>query len=585
MNPNSCKPTNPCKVVSPTIIVPGIAQSDTRLYIDGEPTGLHGGTVFPDMSGVKRAPVIRSLLASLLLQHDIKLTKNIYDLICRIMEPQRVTKEGLPANDLRTDIIGRVSEMSDSQRHTALNVHVPLHEVLEFAGDDHVYFFAFNLVDDVWNNIDSLEKYIDRVREETGHSKVNLVNVSLGGTLFTGYLEKYGWEKLDQVVNVVSCVDGTDMFADLFERGKINRDENFLYRDWIPAIMQDELGKSKGWDAATGYSIDLLLRLFPNKVFEGVISAAWSGLMDTVLVNCSQFWAMVPCSRYDAIAAKHLSAPDMALVKKKTDAYHRAQLNLAENMQAAQGAGVHINNIAGANLHFGEGEYVYFQAVESIDRINGDGIIGVRGAGYGATGAAPGKTLAEEGYSPKTEKYLSPDGKVDCSTCVLPDNTWVFLDQPHEVGRNDAVLRLASAILKNRGMNIQTNPEKFPQFNLVMNTNSLRRGRLGDAKKLLAEGDLTATQKAELEAAIKEGEAVRKLTVGDAARADAATEAIMKILYEHGLQRKPHEQTRFQKRVEAFTAFLSQMAIYYYGNNGYIEGGSLKRFWGKIRGK
>jgi hypothetical protein len=27
---------------------------------------------------------------------------------------------------------------------------------------------------------------------------------------------------------------------------------------------------------------------------------------------------------------------------------------------------------------------------------------------------------------------------------------------------------------------------------------------------------------------------------------------------------------------------LSQMALYYYGNNGYIEGGSVIRFWKKI---
>jgi len=269
-------------------------------------------------------------------------------------------------------------------------------------------------------------------------------------------------------------------------------------------------------------------------------------------------------------------------VRKKTDAYHQAQLHLAKNVLAAKKAGVHINNIAGANLFFGQDEYTFFQAVGSIDTVNGDGIIGVRCAGMGATAAAPGKTLAEEGYVPKTKKYLSPDGKVDCSTCVLPDNTWIFLGQPHEVGRNDAVLHLATAFLKNPGMNVHSNPKKFPQYNYVMNTNDLRRGRLDDARRLLAEGDLTAAEEAELQAAIKEGEACRALTIGDAERAKAATQAINDILIKNGRRGEPFQQTGTQKNMEAFMAFVSQMALYYWGNNGFIEGGSVIKFWKRI---
>ncbi|MCL2301144.1 MAG: hypothetical protein FWC27_13465 [Firmicutes bacterium] len=580
VNPNGCKPSNLCKY-SPSIILPGISQSDTRLYVDGEPTDLHGGTVFPDTDNMDLAPVILSLLGSLLLQHDVGLTKSVYNLVKDILEPQRVDKEGNYVHDLRTEVIGRVSEMNESQRHTALDVNVPVYEVMEAAGDDHVYFFAFNLVDDVWNSVDLLEKYIDKVRKETGHSKVNLVNVSLGGTLFTGYIEKYGYKKLDQVVNVVSCADGTDMFADLFSH-KVNRNEDFLYRNWIPTLMDDELGVAEGWDKTIGYSADLLIRMFPNKVFEGILSAAWAAILDTILVNCTQFWAMIPCDRYDEIAAMYLNDAEHAVLKKKTDAYHKAQLNLAGNIKKARAAGVHVNNIAGSNLHFGEGRYTYFQPVASIDTVNGDGIISLRCAGMGATGAAPGKTLKEEGYTPKKKGYLSPDGKVDCSTCVLPDNTWVFLGQEHEVGRNDAVLHLASALIKNPGMNIYTNPKKFPQFNYTMDTNDLRRGRIADAKKLLEEGGLTAADKAELKAAIKEGEAVRALTIGDAKRAKAATDTLNALLVKHGKRGEPFVQSGFQQNMEALMAFVSQMALYYYGNNGFIEGGSVIRFWKKV---
>ena len=585
VNPNGCTPKSPCKVASPSIILPGISQSETVLYRDGEPTNLKGGTVFPDTEGIKLAPVILSLLASLLLQHDVFLTKAVYNLVSGILEPQRVDSEGNFVNDLRTPIIGRVSEMTEGDRRRTLDVYVPLHEVAEYIGDDHVYFFAFNLVDDVWNSVDLLERYIDQVRKETGHSKVNLVGVSLGGTLITGYLERYGYKKLDQVINVVSCSDGTDMFADLFARGKVNRAEDFLYRNFLPILMDDELGVAEGWDRTIGYAGSLAMRLLPNKVFEGIISAAWSGVMDTILINCTQFWAMIPCDRYEELAEKHLSGPERAVLRKKTDAYHQAQLNLTKNVLAAKKAGVHVNNIAGSNLYFGEGRYTFFQAVESIDKINSDGIISLRCGSLGATGAAPGKTLKQEGYTPKKAGYLSPDGKVDCSTCVLPDNTWIFLGQEHEVGRNDAVLHLAAALIRNPGMNIYTNPKKYPQFNYAMDTNDLRRGRIDDAKRLLKEGELTEEQKTGLKAAIEEGEAVRALTIGDAERAEAALKAIEDILIEHGIRSKPYEQTWIQKRMEELTGYLSQMALYYYGNNGFIEGGSIVRFWKKMLNK
>jgi len=323
--------------------------------------------------------------------------------------------------------------------------------------------------------------------------------------------------------------------------------------------------------------------MLPNQLFEGVISAAWNAVIDTILVNCTQFWAMIPCDRYEEIAALRLGGPDHAGVRKKTDAFNKAQKNLHKNVLAAAKDGVHINNIAGANLHFGEGEYTFVQAVESIDTVNGDGIIGVRCAGMGVTAAAPGRTLAGEGYVPQMRKYLSPDGKVDVSTGTLPDNTWIFLDQPHEVGRNDAVMNLATALIRNPGMNVHTDPAKYPQFNYEMRTNELRRGRLDEARQLLAGGGLSTEEQAGLKAAIKEGEAVRALTIGDAERAKAATENINAILIKNGRRGAPFVQNNRQKKIESLMAFVSRMALYYYGNNGYIEGGSATRFWKKVR--
>jgi len=574
-NPNGCTPARPCKH-SPVIVLPGINQSQTHLYVDGERTELGGGTVFPDMSDADFVPLILSMAASLILQRDVFLHKSLYNFVAGIFEPQRVGLDGKHVNDLRTEVIGRVSDMDEGQRHFALNVSVPAHAVLDIIGDDHMFFFGFNLVGCVWENVDLLEEYIDYVREKTGHNKVSFANVSLGGTLFTGYIEKYGYAKLDQVINVVSCGSGTSMFADLFAMD-VDQDPAFLYYHWIPTLLEAER-VMPGWDLALGHAANLLIRVFPNDVFHGIFRAAWSAVLDTVMLNCTQFWAMIPAERYPALAERYLSGPEHAVIRERTDRFHQAQLNLHDNVRAAHKAGVHINNIAGSGLSFGEEDYSYFQAPASRDLINGDGIIDVALAGMGVTAAPPGQTLPA-GYKPLKPGYISPCRTVDASTAVLPDNTWIFLNQHHEVGRNDAVLNLVAALYLNPGMNIHTDPKNFPQYQPGMRTNELRRWAINDAERLIASGEMAAADERALRAAVEEGKAVRTLTVGDPARASAVTQEIIDLLIKYGWRSAPEEKTSAQYWVQDGFNILSWLALNYYGNRGYSEGGSLVGFW------
>ena len=65
----------------------------------------------------------------------------------------------------------------------------------------------------------NLNEYIQQVKKATGHDKVNLLNVSLGGTIFTAYLDAYGYKDINQVVNAVSATDGSEIIADFLTRG------------------------------------------------------------------------------------------------------------------------------------------------------------------------------------------------------------------------------------------------------------------------------------------------------------------------------------------------------------------------------
>ncbi|MDR2753707.1 MAG: hypothetical protein LBB50_05315, partial [Oscillospiraceae bacterium] len=119
-NPNGCTPQTSCDY-SPTIIVPGINQSVTYLYDDdGEKTSLGGGIIFPDTANLPLPQLIFRLLLSFVAQRDLGLTKIVYQTVAQMFEPQRVDNEGRYVHDLRTDIIGRVSDMTPEQRNLCL---------------------------------------------------------------------------------------------------------------------------------------------------------------------------------------------------------------------------------------------------------------------------------------------------------------------------------------------------------------------------------------------------------------------------------------------------------------------------------
>ena len=124
---------------------------------------------------------------------------------------------------------------------------------------------------------------------------------------------------------------------------------------------------------------------------------------------------------------------------------------------------------------------------------------------------------------------------VDTSTAILPENTWIFLDQHHEVGYNDVVLNLAKAIFLGEVTDVHSDPEKYPQFNGPCYTQSIRRWKLPDAKRV-DQSNLSEEDKAELNAAIAECEAVLQMTVADQPRVEAAEARIIAALHRVGAE-------------------------------------------------
>ncbi len=570
----------------PVIVLPGINHSPTYLYDDeGNPVndsnGSHiGGTLLIlNLDGVlKELPkVVLSLFATLALQRNVMLDDVAYDVAHAAFAYQQCNDKGVCDDSLQTKYwdypLSEFDKHEDGYDLDWVYRMVPMKPLVDVIGEDHTYFFTFNLVGDPMESAAKLDEYIQTVKAQTGHDKVNLLPVSLGGTILTAYLEQFGHEDVNAIVNAVACLDGTNLLADFMAR-EWNLSPEFFYHEFISNIFVESNGAG-----TLGYLINILLRIIPESGINALLSGAMSGILDTMMLNCPQFWAMLPKARYDDLAKRYLK--DKPELKAKTDAFQQARLDLEKNILAAVEDGVRVNFISGSNLNLGEEMYTYFGIVASSKKVNSDGIIDLSSTTLGATGAAGDATLGDNYKQKNPSKeypeysYVSPDKMIDVSTAVLPDNTWVFLDQYHEVGDNDVVLNLAKALLLEEIDDVHSDPEKYPQFNNKVTTKYVRRWRLADAYEV-DRSTLTAEQITKLDKAIADGEAIIYATVAPKQEVvDAADRALMEVLHEigyPGYENIDEEEASVADGIlETVLGTISKTFVDIFGSKSYID--------------
>lgn len=550
----------------PLIVLPGINHSPTYLYdendqpvMDSKGKNQIGGTLLilntDDLLKKILPKALFSLLATIATQHNIMLDKVAYEAAATAFSIQKCDDEGNYVNNLKTQRWNYpLSQMTEDEVNWVYRM-VPMQRIVDIIGADHTYFYTFNLVGDPMQSAKELDEYIDMVKKQTGHDKVDLLPVSLGGTILTAYLDAYGHKDINSIVGVVACLNGTDIVADMMARD-FNISDEYLHHEYIPTILKESNGRG-----TLGYLINCILHILPQAGFNALLTGAMSGLLDTMVLNCPQMWAMIPSYRYDALASRYLSAKPV--LKAKTDRFQQARLNLKQNILDAVADGVKVNFISGSGLAFGEEMYTFFSIMSSSGKVNSDGIINLSSTALGTTGTVGGATIAKQahdnpdypGYS-----YLSPDGTIDISTAVLPDNTWVFLKQYHEVGNNDVVLNLAKALLLGEIENVHSNPAKYPQYNYFCNTKAIRRWRIDQVNEALRDKkDLSEEDRAELIAAQAQAREVLEMTVADQAVVEAAQTRIENILYKVGQLTPPKEESKLAPGLEKFFESLSWM--------------------------
>lgn len=611
--------------VYPTVIIPGISQSisyvadengDPAYNANGEE--LSGGLLIIDSTTLVPALVnnlAAPLATSLVNQNDKdgNLRRGVANTVKEVFSTQASNKNGEPVNNLQTVYYdSSVAGMSEDDRDyfyrmipmktlTQDTVDVTTGEVIQEAviDEDSLYLYAFPLIGDPMESAEGLNDYIQFVKEQQGVDKVNIVTISLGGTILTAYMEKYkdtGYTDINRIVNVVSCLQGTDVMGDFYLREfKINDPEHpeyetFFFNDFLPMVMETNADNK-----ALGYIINVALKIMPKEVVYSILSGAVDGIVETLMLYCPQFWSMVPVDRFDDVKAMYYDEiwgdPECAELAKKIDDFHTAAVNLKDNLKEfAKTNGNLVHNVACYDLSYAEQDYNFFGAMRSSDTTNSDGIIDIDSTTLGEPDmyAKAGTVLPDEILFDDS-RIISPDGSIDITDCAFRDTTWFFHGQYHEVGRNDVIISLIGRLITGQIKDVDDDAN-FPQFNGNRNTRNIRRWRLEEAETLIVnfnngstvntEGETLECSQAdidELTAAYKECLALLNDTANcEPTAAAAATERIEDAIYRVGHNGElPEEDDSMNNLLTAIAGTLEDVITAIFGPGyGFSEIGS-----------
>jgi len=548
----------------PTIIVPGLGQSNTWMTDEnGTPLTDDAGNKITSFPAYVQTDKLISTLAipaivSLFTQKDAGLSeaakKAVWDCF------------GHNASDANGKIAGNVvtekyyQSTADTPEFGQVEVfgHVPFNLYETEQPFDHMYYFAYNSFGNHLELVDELYNFIQMVKAQTGHDKVNLVPLSQGGTLFSGLIEYYPEvaDDLHKIILVVPALDGSTIIGDIFNDRLAFKDSAFLYNGFL-----ENLGLL---DEFTARLIEIALRILPDEVIMSVVDAAVSTLVEDVMTTSTNMWVLCPSGDYPTAREKYLSTPERAELRRQTDIYYQAQLNCHDNILGLIEDGVQV-------FCFCEYDTPMIDVGSTWNSQNADFIIQTDSTSMGAYFANCGETLPED-YVQKntnctdpTHNHISPDRVVDASAGLLPDQTFYFDGQRHDLtALNDIILKLAlELIARDDVQDVYSSPD-FPQFNIGRLTSNLRI-YMNNVKGLNTSG-MTAAEIKEINEAVAEAEAILASTTGVIGEAEACEARLVNILAKEGLLEAPAE-----KKDPTIFRELSLWLYEKIGTNGFSE--------------
>lgn len=493
----------------PSIVIPGIFQSETKYYEDGkatdaEPPFFMGSTI--EIVGKAVTEALMPIMNLLTTQEDKdnQAAQAIADVLGEaLMEKSRCDENGQFVHDIRaTKYNDCFADLSAHDQEYILD-QIPLQNYIDIAGGENLYFFSYASLGNMISTAQELYDFIQFVKEDTGSDKVNIVPISQGGSLANALMQIYAdnersvAEDINRIVYVVPALDGSTLIGEIYQHGLL--DDAELYTTMLPSLMGEE--------DMLSYLINIVLRIMPNANVNSILDTAVNTLIMNYMRYSTLLWGLCPSGNYEACREMYLMDAGLESIRQQTDWFYGAQCNRYDNIEKAIEDGVKVFDIVDYNVSL-------YQLVDSWDNVNADGIIQLDSTSMGAFSYGVDVKLGPDYVAecnncsdPENHNHEDPNGIVDACTGLLPETTFYFYNQNHErTGSNDVIMKLVTELLVDETfVDVFSKPDKFPQFNVGRNSKGLMRD-VAEMKEYDT-SDLTEEEIELLNEAIAEAEA------------------------------------------------------------------------------
>lgn len=292
------------------------------------------------------------------------------------------------------------------------------------------YHFFYDWRQDPMKTADEFHAYIEKVKELTHTDKVGIIARCLGSSVVMAYLAKYGNDSVQGVSFDGSVAAGGEIISEPIS-GKFVLDVNAVNR-----MLADF--EVIGWfelDSFITTSIDLAAKtlnatgfeLNETEIYGKLVHGVTSALALSTFFTWPGYWALVDDANYQNALCYVFGEEGSEkretyknLISKTNDYHYNVMTKIDTIFESLRTDNVNVGVISKYGFQLAA-------IADSRDYI-ADQFATVEKSSFGATTSTVYETLDEEYIAQRVAegkgKYISPDKKIDASTCAFPDSTW-----------------------------------------------------------------------------------------------------------------------------------------------------------------
>lgn len=283
-----------------------------------------------------------------------------------------------------------------------------------------------------------LNTYIQEVKKATGCPKVSIMASCLGTIVTTTYINLYGTDDLHGVGFTGAVSGGAEALSEAIS-GKFDIDGYAISRtlidsDYIGEFNVDKfITSSIDLLSATGV-FDYLEEGVKETLYAKLVEGVTSALALSTLFTFPIYWAAVSPEDYDD-ALLYVFGPDGS--EKRTTYAGLIEKIETYNREIRSEYDATIKSIGENGVKFGAVSKYGFQILpicQSYDVVS-DQFVSVKHSSFGATTSTIFDTLTDDYIAERVAAgkgdYISPDKKIDASTCAYPESTWFMKNVSH----------------------------------------------------------------------------------------------------------------------------------------------------------